>query len=81
MQEVMLGVEQVTNIISEIANSNIAQTNSIDAVNQAVLEVSRVTENNTSAALDPERNAESTADRLKYEAEKLEQTISVFQKR
>lgn len=81
MQEVMLGVEQVTNIISEIANSNVAQTNSIDAVNQAVLEVSRVTENNTSAALDPERNAESTADRLKYEAEKLEQTISVFQKR
>lgn len=80
MQEVMRGVEQVTQIINDIANSNIAQTNSIDSVNQAVLEVSRVTELNSSASFGSDE-AESAEEQLRNEAEKLEQTIGIFQKR
>ncbi|EUJ10680.1 methyl-accepting chemotaxis protein [Methylophilaceae bacterium 11] len=74
MEEVVVSVQRVADIISEIAAASAEQTTGIDQVNQAVTSMDEVTQQN--AALVEE--AAAAAESLLEQANQLSEVVSVF---
>ncbi|WP_093560558.1 methyl-accepting chemotaxis protein [Pseudoduganella namucuonensis] len=74
MEEIVESVKRVTDIISEIAAANEAQTSGIGQINQAVSQMDEATQQN--AALVEE--AAAAADSLREQADHLTQVVNVF---
>jgi len=74
MQEIVTGVQRVTDIIGEISAAATEQSGGIDQVNQAVSELDRMTQQN--AALVEESAAAAAS--MREQAGKLTQAVSTF---
>ena len=74
MEEVVVSVQRVADIISEIAAASVEQTTGIDQVNQAVASMDETTQQN--AALVEE--AAAAAESLLEQANQLAEVVSVF---
>ncbi|MES2148477.1 MAG: methyl-accepting chemotaxis protein [Pseudomonadota bacterium] len=74
MQEVVASIRRVTDIMGEISLASEEQTNGIEQVKQAIVEMDRVTQQN--AALSEQ--AASAAQALNDEADQLSSVVSVF---
>ena len=74
MKEVVQGVQQVTDIMSEITAASQEQSAGIEQVNQAISQMDQVTQQN--AALVEE--AAAAAESLNEQAGKLAEAVSVF---
>ncbi|TXI46801.1 PAS domain S-box protein [Methylophilus sp.] len=74
MQEVVLSVQQVTNIMSEIAAASVEQSTGINQVNQAVMTMDEVTQQNAALVEEAAAASESLVD----QAENLVDAVSVF---
>jgi methyl-accepting chemotaxis protein len=75
MQEVVLSVQQVTDIMSEIAAASVEQSTGINQVNQAVMTMDEVTQQNAALVEEAAAASESLVD----QAEGLVEAVSVFQ--
>jgi methyl-accepting chemotaxis protein len=75
MEEVVESVKRVTDIMAEIMNATQEQSSGIEQVNQALVQMDRVTQQN--AALVEE--AAAAAASLKDQAANLTQVVSIFQ--
>jgi methyl-accepting chemotaxis protein len=75
MEEVVESVKRVTDIMAEIENASQEQSSGIEQVNQALVQMDRVTQQN--AALVEEAAAAAAA--LKDQAGNLAQVVSIFQ--
>lgn len=74
MQEVVLSVQQVTDIMSEIAAASVEQSTGINQVNQAVMTMDEVTQQNAALVEEAAAASESLVD----QAESLVEAVSVF---
>jgi methyl-accepting chemotaxis protein-1 (serine sensor receptor) len=74
MTEVVTAVQRVTTMMDEISRASHEQSGGIAQVNQAVTQMDQVTQQN--AALVEEAAAAARA--LQDQAERMEQTVSVF---
>ncbi len=74
MQEVVVSIRRVTDIMGEITAASQEQTNGIEQINQAVMQMDTVTQQN--AALVEE--AAATAQSMQNQAANLAQAVSVF---
>jgi methyl-accepting chemotaxis protein len=74
MQEIVMSVQQVTDIISEIAAASLEQSTGIDQVNTAVTSMDEVTQQNAALV----EQAASAAESLVDQANSLADAISVF---
>lgn len=74
MQEVVLSVQQVTDIMSEIAAASVEQSTGINQVNQAVMTMDEVTQQNAALVEEAAAASESLVD----QAESLVEAVGVF---
>ncbi|MDP3211745.1 methyl-accepting chemotaxis protein [Methylotenera sp.] len=74
MQEIVISVQRVTDIISEIAAASIEQSTGIDQVNTAVTSMDEVTQQNAALVEEAAAAAESLVD----QANTLSDVVSVF---
>jgi len=74
MQEVVNSVQQVTDIMSEIAAASVEQSTGINQVNQAVMTMDEVTQQNAALVEEAAAASESLVD----QAEGLVEAVSVF---
>jgi methyl-accepting chemotaxis protein len=74
LQEIAGGVDKVSHIVSEIAASARAQSDSIDQVSQAVAEMDRVTQQNAASA----EESSSAASELSAQSEELASMVGAF---
>lgn len=74
MHEVVASVQQVTDIMSEIAAASVEQSTGINQVNQAVMTMDEVTQQNAALVEEAAAASESLVD----QAESLVQAVSVF---
>jgi len=74
MHEVVASVQQVTDIMSEIAAASVEQSSGINQVNQAVITMDEVTQQNAALVEQAAAASESLVD----QAESLVQAVSVF---
>lgn len=75
MVQIIAAIQQVTHIVSEISISSVEQSSGVKQVGQAINQIDTVTQRN--AALVEESAA--AAENLKKQAQKLVQTVAVFQ--
>ena len=74
MKEIVNSVNQVTNIISEIATSSVEQSTGIAHINRAIMKMDDVTQQNTALV----EQAAAAAESLMEQAEELMSSVSVF---
>jgi methyl-accepting chemotaxis protein-1 (serine sensor receptor) len=74
MQEIVTGVQRVTDIMSDISRASDEQTVGIEQVNEAITQLDSVTQQNASLV----EEATSAANALRAQAAGLQQAVSVF---
>jgi methyl-accepting chemotaxis protein len=74
MDEIVAQVQQVSQLIGEISNATAEQSTGIGQVGEAVTQLDQVTQQNTALV----EESAAAAERLKHQAAKLAEVVSVF---
>lgn len=74
MEEIVKAVNRVTEIMAEIASASMEQSNGIEQVNQAIIQMDKVTQQNTQLV----EEAATAAKSMEQQTENLEILVSTF---